>query len=88
MSLRSGSLTHQLLSVTSAAPRPLKQLAGVLEARGATVDIKELNKNVAVLRRNQYVHIEGGRGTKGNPYLFTLSPAGEEELDRLAGCGA
>lgn len=85
MKLIAGSVGHRLLSVASAEPQPLRHLVTVLDGRGVGAGAAcNLSDRMRQLLAEGFV-TRVGRGRQGHPYLYTLTRAGEDELDRLAG---
>lgn len=79
-----GSLAHRLLSVTSAEPRTVRELVDVLQKRQVPLTkLRNLFRRMYELWTKQLVQREG-RGDQYDPFRYTLTPAGEQELDRLA----
>ena len=82
--LHQGKLPHMLLSVASMEATSANVLAERMDARYGLQDATPANMGAALrlLVARGYLSATG-KGGRGSPYQYTLTPAGEAELDRL-----
>lgn len=84
MTLHPGSLAHRLLSVASAEPQPIRVFIGHLERRGHVTNQDETSSRMRRLTSVGYLQRHAVQGSR-EKYHYALTPAGEQELDRVAG---